>query len=148
MRKNVPFCLNWVRPQSWKDREIHRSLPPSLLSSPHCQSMASVTTVSSTAKFGGIKSVRFLSKIKRQNQERFSVIYTESATITKFHRTAGFAPSTLKTTQLASSQVASWPYSNGLFQKKTKRGGERGRRYGTFKGIKEIAKGIYKGDQE
>ena len=57
-------------------------------------------------------------------------------------------PSTLKTMQLASSQVASWPYSNGLFQKKTKRGGERGRRYGIFKGIKEIAKGIYKDDQE
>ena len=36
---------------------------------------------------GGI--VRFSSKIKRKNQERLSVIYTELATTPKFHRTAG-----------------------------------------------------------
>ena len=37
----------------------------------------------------GIKSVRFSSKIKSKNQERFSVIYTELATIPKFHRAVG-----------------------------------------------------------
>ena len=37
----------------------------------------------------GKKSVRFSSKIKRKNQERFSVIYTDLAIIPKFHRTAG-----------------------------------------------------------
>ena len=39
--------------------------------------------------YGGITSVRFSSKIKTKNQERLSVIYTELATIPKFHRTAG-----------------------------------------------------------
>ena len=34
----------------------------------------------------GIKSVRFSSKTKKKNQERFSVIYTELATMHKFHQ--------------------------------------------------------------
>ena len=37
----------------------------------------------------GIKPVIFSSKIKRKNQERFSVIYTELVTIPRFHRIAG-----------------------------------------------------------
>ena len=47
-----------------------------------------VSSPSSTFK-GGIKSLNFSTKIKRKNQERVSVIYTELAIKPKFHRTAG-----------------------------------------------------------
>ena len=47
-----------------------------------------VSSPSSTFK-GGIKSLNFSTKIKRKNQERFSVIHPELAIIPRFHQTAG-----------------------------------------------------------
>ena len=80
----------------------------------------------------GIKSVRFSSKIKRKNQGRFSVIYTKLATISNNHWTVGTNQGCRKQHNLqagsyVASEVASWPSSNLLFQKKNKRvGGRKG----------------------
>ena len=76
--------------------------------------------------------MRFSSKIKRKNQGRFSVIYNKLATISNNHWTVGTNQGCRKQHNLqagsyVASEVASWPSSNLLFQKKNKRvGGRKG----------------------
>ena len=53
----------------------------------------------------GIKSVRFSSKIKGKNQERYSVLYTELASIPKSQWTASANQECCSTTELAKSQL-------------------------------------------
>ena len=95
--------------------------------------------------------MRFSSKIKRKNQERLSVIYTELATIPKFHRTAGVNQARRKRRSLQAgryiaSQLADIKQSNRLFQKKIKQGGERGRGYvWNFQGYQRNSKRNLKG---
>ena len=80
------------------------------------------------------------------------MIYTKLATISNNHWTVGTNQGCRKQHNLqagsyVASEVASWPSSNLLFQKKNKRvGGRRGERrgYGISRRIKEIAKGIFK----
>ena len=99
----------------------------------------------------GIKSVRFSSKIKRKNQGRFSVIYTKLATISNNHWTVGTNQGCRKQHNLeagsyVASEVASWPSSNLLFQKKNKRVGGRkgeGKRIWNFQAYQRNSKGNF-----
>ena len=94
----------------------------------------------------GIKSVRFSSKIKRKNQERFSVIYTELSTISTFHRTTGANQARRKRRSFQAGRLlVSWPSSNsqmGYSSRKPNGVGEGVEdRYGISRNSKRILKG-------